>query len=84
MLVPGMPLSNPTSGKSSKLVYGFPMEAPFLVMNFDAYSAGKHSGLRGSEVYIIGCCGMCGFACMELVTNPLATTFASAIMKILL
>jgi hypothetical protein len=53
-------------------------------MHFDAYSAGKHSGFEGSDVYLIGCCGMCGFACMEPVSNPSATTFASAIMKILL
>jgi hypothetical protein len=50
-------------------------------MHFDTYSARKHSGFEGFEVYLIGCCGMCGFACMEPVTNPLATTFASAIMK---
>jgi hypothetical protein len=81
---PGCALSNPTRGKSSELVYNFPIEAPFLVMHFDAYAAGKHSGFEGLDVYLIGCCGMCSFACMEPVTNPSATTFASAIMKILL
>jgi hypothetical protein len=81
---PGCALSNPTRGKSSELVYNFPIEAPFLVIHFDAYAAGKHSGFEGSDVYLIGCCGMCSFACMEPVTNPSATTFASAIMKILL
>ena len=75
-------LSNTTHGKSSELVYGFPIEAPFLVMHFDAYSAGKHSCFEGFKVYLIGCCGMCGFACMEPVANPSATIFASAIMKI--
>jgi hypothetical protein len=79
---PGCALSNPNRGKSSELVYGFPIEAPFLVMHFNAYSAGKHSGFEGSKVYLIGCCGMCGFACMEPVAKPSATTFASAIMKI--
>ncbi len=81
---PRCALSNPTCSKSSKLVYGFPIKALFLVIHFDAHSAVKHSELKGSKVYLIGCCGMCGFACMEPVTNPLATTFASAIMKILL
>mgnify|MGYP006187703309 FL=1 len=81
---PGCALSNPTRGKSSELVYNFPIKAPFLVIHFDAYAAGKHSGFEGSDVYLIGCCGMCSFACMEPVTNPSATTFASAIMKILL
>ncbi len=79
---PSCALSNPNRGKSSELVYGFPIEAPFFVMHFDAYSAGKHSGFEGSEVYLIGCCGMCRFACMEPVANPSATTFASAFMKI--
>jgi hypothetical protein len=79
---PSCALSNPNRSKSLELVYGFPIEALFLVMHFDAYSAGKHSGFEGSEVYLIGCCGMCGFTCMEHVANPSATTFASAIMKI--
>jgi hypothetical protein len=79
---PGCALSNPTHGKSSKLVYRFPIKAPFLVMHFNAYSAGKHSRFKGSVVYLIGCRVMCGFACMEPNTNPLATTFASAVMEI--
>ncbi len=81
---PGCALSNPTHGKSSEFVYNFPIKALFLVIHFDAYAAGKHSGFEGSDVYLMGCCGMCSFACMEPVTNPSATTFASAIMKILL
>ena len=54
------------------------------MIHFDAYAAGKHSGFEGSDVYLIGCCGMCSFAYMEPVSNLSATTFASAIMKILL
>jgi len=81
---PGCALSNTTRGKSSELVYNFPIEAPFLVMFFDAFAAGKHAGYEGSECYLIGCCGMCGFACMEPITRASATTFASSIMKILL
>ncbi len=81
---PGCALSNPTCGKSSELVYNFPIEAPFLVMFFDAFAAGKHASYKGSECYLIGCCGMCSFACMEPITRASATTFASSIMKILL
>jgi hypothetical protein len=81
---PGCALANPTRGKLSELVYNFPIKAPFLIMFFDAYSAGKHSGFEGSECYLIGCFGMCGFACMEPITRASATTFASVIMKILL
>ena len=53
-------------------------------MYFDAYATGKHTGFEGSECYLLGCCGMTGFACMEPITHASATTFASAIMKILL
>jgi hypothetical protein len=81
---PGCALSNPTRSKSSELVYNFPVEAPFLVMHFDAYVASKHVGFEGSDAYLIGCCGMCSFACMEPVSKPSSTTFASAIMRILL
>jgi hypothetical protein len=77
-------LANPTISKSSELVYNFPVKAPFLVMHFDAYAAGKHAGFKGSECYLLGCCGMTGFACMEPISHATATTFASAIMKILL
>jgi hypothetical protein len=81
---PGCALANPTRGKSSELVYNFPVEVPFLIMFFYAYSAGKHTGFEGSECYSIGCCGMCSFACMETLTRASATTFASAIRKFLL
>jgi hypothetical protein len=81
---PGCTLSNPGHCKSSELVYSFPIKAPFLVIHFDAYVMGKHTGFKDSDAYLIGACGMCSFACMEPVTNPLATTFASAIMRILL
>ena len=47
---PGCALANPTLSKSSELVYNFPVEAPFLVMHFDAYAAGKHAGLKYSTL----------------------------------
>ena len=53
-------------------------------MHFDAYAAGRHAGFKGSECYLLGCCSMTGFDCMEPITNASANTFASAIMKILL
>jgi hypothetical protein len=81
---PGCTLSNPHRGKSSKLVNNFPIKAPFLVMHFDTYVTSKHVGFEGSGAYLIGCCGMCSFSCMEPVTNPSSTTFASAIMCIIL
>jgi hypothetical protein len=81
---PGCALLNQTQSKSLELFYNFPFEAPFVVMHFDAYAAGHHASFEGSDCYLIGCCSMTSFACMDPVTNPSATTFASAIMKILL
>jgi hypothetical protein len=79
---PGCALSNPTRAKSSKLVYNFPIEAPFMVLHVDAYMAGHHLGFEGSETYLVACCGMCTFGALEPVSGANATTFASAIMKI--
>ena len=41
-------------------------------------------GYEGSECYLIGCCGMCSFVCMEPITKASATIFALAIMRIIL
>ncbi len=81
---PGCNLANPTNSKSARLIYHFPIEAPMMVLYIDGYSAGKQVGFEGSKTYIIARCGMCTLAAMEPVTNPLANTFASAIMKIIL
>ena len=45
----GCALANPTLGKSSELVYNFPIEALFFAMFFDTYSAGKHTSFEGFE-----------------------------------
>jgi hypothetical protein len=79
---PGCALSNPTKSKSSKLVYNFPIEAPFMVLHVDAYMAGLHAGFEGSEIYLIACCRMCTFGTLKPVSGANATMFASAIMKI--
>jgi hypothetical protein len=79
---PGCALANLTKGCSCELIYIFLIEAPFLVLHVDAYSAGAHSGFEGSNVYLIACCGMCTFSALKPVTGANATTFASAIMKI--
>jgi hypothetical protein len=75
-------LTNTTKSKSSELVYNFPIEAPFLVLFVDAYSAGKHFSFDGFETYLVACCGMTGFASMEPVQHANSKNFASAIMEI--
>ncbi len=79
---PGCTIANTTKSKSSELVYNFPIEVPFLVLFVDAYSAGKHSSFDGFKTYLVACCGMTGFASMELVQHAYSKNFASAIMKI--
>jgi hypothetical protein len=79
---PGCALANPTKNKSCKLVYNFLIEAPFLVLHVDAYSAGAHTGFKGSHVYLVACCGMCTFGALEPISGANAMSFASAIMKI--
>ena len=79
---PGCALANRTRQKSSELIYGFPIEAPFKVLHVDGYAAGKHSSFEGDDTYLVVCCGMCTFAVMEPISIANSTTFASAIMQI--
>jgi hypothetical protein len=74
----------PTRGKLKELLYNFPIEAPLLVLHIGGYQAGKESGFEGSSHYLVACCSMCTFAAMEPVSTAFATTYASAIMKIML
>jgi hypothetical protein len=64
------------------LVYNFPIEALFLVLFVDIYSAGRHSSFDGFETYLVACCGMTGFASMEPIQHANFKNFASAILKI--
>jgi hypothetical protein len=79
---PGCALSNPVFQPSSKLVYRFPIKAPFLVLFMDAYKAGNHASFEGDVAHAIACCSMTGFAAMEPVKHATSQTFASAVMKI--
>ncbi len=63
-------LSNPTHGKSCKLIYSFPIEAPMMVLHIDGYQAGKESEFEGSSHYLIVCYGMCTFSVMEPFLMP--------------
>ncbi len=81
---PGCALTNLTRSKSRELIYNFPIKAPFMVLHINGYQAGRESGFEGSSHYLIACCGMCTFAVMESVANANSTTYASAIMKIIL
>ncbi len=81
---PGCAIANPPHGKSKELLYNFPIKAPFLVLHIDGYQAGKESGFKGSSHYLVACCGMCTFTAMEPVSTANVTTYASAIMKIML
>jgi len=61
-------MSNPTRSKSSELVYNFPIEAPFMVLHIDAYMAGKHTGFKGSETYLVACCELIATSSPEIIT----------------
>jgi hypothetical protein len=74
-------LANPTKSKSSKLVYNFPIKAPFLVLFVDAYFEGKHSSFDGFDTYLVACCGITGFASMEPIQHADSRNFGSAIMR---
>ncbi len=79
---PSCALSNPTCSTSLELVYHFPINAPFLVLFVDGYSAGKNSGFEGCKVYLIAACGMSGLSVMEPIQHATPSSFALGIMKI--
>jgi hypothetical protein len=81
---PSCALTNPNRSKTCKLIYSFPVEVPFLVLHINGYQVGAASGFEGSSHYLIACCGMCTFGGMEPVANANSTTYAAAIMKIIL
>jgi hypothetical protein len=81
---PSCALTNPTCTKYSKLEYSFPIVAPFMVLHIDGYQPEKESGFKGSSHYPIACCGMCTFAVIKPDSTANASTYASAIMKIIL
>ena len=82
--MPDCSLSNPAKRVSSELVYNFLVQAPFVVLHYEAYKAGNHKIFEGHDCYLIGCCGMTAVAFVEPISQPSAKMFASAIMKILL
>jgi hypothetical protein len=55
-----------------------------MVLHIDGYQAGKETGFEGSTHYLVACCGMCTFAAMNPIANANSTSYASAIMKIIL
>jgi hypothetical protein len=77
---PGCALANLIEGNSSKSVYNVPIKAPFQVLHTNVYTAGMHSGLKGSTSYLIGCCEMCSFGILEHVTGATESTIAFTIM----
>ncbi len=81
---PGCALSNPARRNSHDLINNFPIEALMMVLHINGYQAGKESGFEGSSHYLITCCGMCKFAVIEPISNANDTTYASAIMRIIL
>ncbi len=76
--------ANPTRGDSKELLYDFPIEALFLVLHINGYKAGKELGFKGSSHFLVACCSMCTFAAMAPILTTNATTYTSAIMKIML
>ncbi len=81
---PGCALADPARGESKELLYNFPIEASFLVLHIDGYQAGKELGFEGCSHYLVACCSLCTFVIIEPVSTANATTYASAIIKIML
>ena len=67
-----------------ELIYSFPVDEPFKVIHADVYTIGSELGFSGHKNFMVVICGLCTFACQEPLREMNSTTFADAIMKIML
>lgn len=81
---PGCALANGVIRASSELIYSFPVAAPFRVLHVDGYQAGDLSSFEGRKVHVIALDGMTSYACNQSVQKANSTSFAKALMKIIL
>ena len=80
----GCRLANTTINKSSELMYSFPVDSPMSVLHIDGYTVGADVNFVGDRIFLIAVCGMCTFAVGEPVSKLSSTTFAQALMSIML
>ena len=79
---PGCALANQMH-QILELCYKFLVDAPFLILHINGYTAGAHTNLEGSNSYRIAAAGMTSFACMEPVKKTSATSYTLVLMKIM-
>ena len=83
-MCPGCILSDTSNRKVHELIYSFPVDEPMKVVHADVYTVGTELGFSGHRNFMVIVCGMCTFAVWEPLKQMNSTTFADAIMKILL
>jgi hypothetical protein len=81
---PGCALANGVVRSSSELLYSFPISAPFHVLHVDGYQTGDLSSFDGHKVHVVGADGMTAYCCIEHVQKANSTTFAKALMRMML
>ena len=80
----GCRLANATVDKKSQLLFSFPVEGPMMVLHVDIYTVGATILFAGDKSFLIASCGMTTFSCCEPVPESNSTTFAQAIMAVML
>ena len=80
----GCQFANTTIRESSELMYSFPVDSPMSVLHIDGYAVGADVNFAGGKIFLIAICGMSSFAVVEPVTNPSSTSFAQALMAMML
>ena len=70
--------------KSAKLVYSFPADEPMKIAHANVYKVGTETRFSDNKHFMFVVCGLCTFTFWEPLIEINATSFAEAIMKILL
>ena len=64
--------------------FKFPVKALSLVLHIDRPKAGSHKNFEGTNSYFIAADDMTSVACMKIVAEASATTYASVLMTIMI
>ena len=83
-MCPGCIQSDTSNRKVHELIYSFPVDEPMKVVHTDVYTVCAELEFSGHRNFMVIVCGMCTFAVWEPLKQMNSTTFADAIMKILL
>ena len=80
----GCKMANSYRRKNSEIIYSFPTDAPMKIVHADVYTVGADLDFSGHKNFMFIVDGLSTFAMWEPLKECNSTSFAEAIMKMLL